>query len=172
MTFHIWGLKWPNCIQVALLRGLSDHCPLVLSVDEENWGPRPSRFLKCWTEVPGYNQFVSDKWKSLQVDGWGGFVLKEKFKQIKIALKDWHESHTRNLPASIVNLKDRMAVLDGKGQVEDLSDSECDELYNISAKIHSLSKLNISICWQQSRNHWLREGDANSKFFHSLMSSF
>jgi endonuclease/exonuclease/phosphatase family metal-dependent hydrolase len=31
-----WCLPWPNCIQVALLRGLSDHCPLQLSVDEEN----------------------------------------------------------------------------------------------------------------------------------------
>ena len=31
-----WCLQWPNCFQVALLRGLSDHCPLQLSVDEEN----------------------------------------------------------------------------------------------------------------------------------------
>ncbi|XP_024630380.2 exodeoxyribonuclease-like [Medicago truncatula] len=33
-----WCLTWPNCVQVAHLRGLSDHCPLILSVDEENWG--------------------------------------------------------------------------------------------------------------------------------------
>jgi len=39
-------LVWPNCLQVAQLRGLSDHCPLSLSVDEENWGPLPSQFLK------------------------------------------------------------------------------------------------------------------------------
>lgn len=43
-----WCLQWPNCIQTALLRGISDHCPLVLSVDEENWGPHPNRMLKCW----------------------------------------------------------------------------------------------------------------------------
>jgi len=23
-----WCLHWPNCFQVALLRGLSNHCPL------------------------------------------------------------------------------------------------------------------------------------------------
>lgn len=28
-----WCLRWPNSIQVAQLRGLSDHCALVLSVD-------------------------------------------------------------------------------------------------------------------------------------------
>jgi hypothetical protein len=47
LFFEDWWLQWPNCIQVALLRGLSDHCPLQLSVDEENWGPRPVRMLKC-----------------------------------------------------------------------------------------------------------------------------
>jgi len=53
-----WCARWPNCLQFALLRGLSDHCPVTLSVDEENWGPRPVRMLKCWSDVPGYHQFV------------------------------------------------------------------------------------------------------------------
>lgn len=48
-----WCLRWSNCFQVALLRGLSDHCPLQLSIDEENWGPGPTRMLKCWQDVPG-----------------------------------------------------------------------------------------------------------------------
>ena len=52
-----------------------------------------------------------------------------------------------------------------------LSDTECGELIEVSANIHSLSRLSNNICWQQARNRWLREGDANSKFFHSVMSS-
>ena len=32
-----WCLTWPNCSQVAMARGLSDHCPLVLAIDDENW---------------------------------------------------------------------------------------------------------------------------------------
>lgn len=36
IKFHIysWCLRWPNCLQVAQLRGLSDHCAIVISVDE------------------------------------------------------------------------------------------------------------------------------------------
>ncbi|MCI75893.1 endonuclease/exonuclease/phosphatase family protein, partial [Trifolium medium] len=41
-------------------------------VNEENWGPRPSRMLKCWKNIPGYHHFVRDKWNALQIDGWGG----------------------------------------------------------------------------------------------------
>lgn len=44
--------------------------------------------LKCWQEMPGYKQFVLDKWNSFSVDGWGGYVLKEKLKLIKVALKE------------------------------------------------------------------------------------
>jgi len=171
MLSEEWCLVWPNCLQVAQLRGLSDHCLLALSVDEENWEPRPSRFLKCWSETPGYKKFVVDKWKSLQVEGWGGYVLKEKFKLIKRALKEWHMSHSHNLSAKISSLKDRLAELDSKGEVEELLEAERDELYEVSANIHSLSRINNSICWQESRNKWLREGDVNSKFFHSIMSA-
>lgn len=166
-----WCLVWPNCIQVAHLRGLSDHCPIVLSVDEENWGPRLVRLLKCWQDMPGYYDFVREKWGSLQVSGWGGHVLKEKLKLLKVALKDWHVSNTHNLPSKIGDLKNRQALLDGKGEEGEPSEDEISELHGISTDIHSLSRLNTSICWQQSRLNWLRDGDANSKFFHSVLAA-
>jgi len=44
-------------------------------------------------------------------------------------------------------------------------------LHGFTKDLFSLSRMNSSICWQQSRMEWLREGDANSKFFHGIMSS-
>jgi hypothetical protein len=41
-----WCFNWPNYKQVAHLSNLSDHCALVLSASEEDWGLRPSRMLK------------------------------------------------------------------------------------------------------------------------------
>jgi len=87
-----------------------------------------------------------------------------EFKLIKMALKEWHATHSQNIPAKIDSLKDRLAALDGKGEIEELSTTECDELHDVSVNIHSLSRLNTSICWQQSRSGWLREDDASSKF--------
>ena len=89
-----WCLTWPNCFQLATSRGLSDHCPLLLLIDEENWGPRPLWLLKCWENFPGYKMFVRDQWHSFQLEGWGGYVLKEKLKLLKLALKDWHLRHS------------------------------------------------------------------------------
>ena len=89
-----WCEAWPNCIQVAQQRGLSDHVHLVLLDDEDNWGPRPLRMLKCWADFPGYSEFVTQQWSSIQVNGWGCFVLKQKLKLLKLSLKDWHQRHS------------------------------------------------------------------------------
>ncbi|MCI49490.1 endonuclease/exonuclease/phosphatase family protein, partial [Trifolium medium] len=54
---------------------------------------------------------------------------------------------------------------------EDLSEAELVELHGVIADIHSLSRMNANICWQQSRSLWIKERDANSKYFHSVLAS-
>ncbi|GAU16239.1 hypothetical protein TSUD_298710 [Trifolium subterraneum] len=57
------------------------------------------------------------------------------------------------------------------GEEEALLETELEELHGITIDIHALSKRNASICWQQSRSLWLKEGDANTKYFHSVVAS-
>lgn len=165
-----WCEVWPNCVQVAYQRGLSDHVPLFLHVDDTNWGPRPLRMLKCWADFPGYDEFVREKWASFNIDGWGGYVLKQKLKFLKNSLKEWHCLHSQNLEGKMAEVKDRIAVLDAKGESFLLQDNEVIELHGLSANYHSLARVHNSICWQKSRMKWLKEGDANSKFFHGVMN--
>jgi len=166
-----WCLTWPNCFQMATARGPSDHCLLVLSIDEENWGPRPLRLLKCWEKISGYKMFVRDQWRSFHLEVWGGYVLKEKLKLLKLALKDWHIRHSQNLPGKILSVKDKISSFYLKGETDDILDSELEEYHGLSEDLFSLSRSHTSICWQQSRALWLRERDANSKKIHGIMSS-
>ncbi|GAU26497.1 hypothetical protein TSUD_361300 [Trifolium subterraneum] len=90
---------------------------------------------------------------------------------IKLALKDWHSTHTQNLPSRIESLKGRLSNLEQKGEEENLSEAELIELHGVTPDILSLSRMHASICWQQSRSLWLKEGDANSKYFHLVLAS-
>jgi hypothetical protein len=45
-----------------------------------------------------------------QIECWGEFVLKEKLKMIKLALKDWHGAHVHNLPSRIDSMKVRLSA--------------------------------------------------------------
>ncbi|PNY13834.1 cysteine-rich receptor-like protein kinase [Trifolium pratense] len=168
---EVWCQNWPNCLQIALPRGLSDHCPIVLSVDEENWGPKPFHMLRSWSDMPRYKEFVIEKWRSFNVYGWGGFVLKEKLKLLKGSLKEWHLNHGRNIEGRIKETKDRIHDLDVKGEGVGLNEEESEELRVLSSQLLSLSSLNCRNQWQKSRLVWLKDGDANSKFFHGVVSS-
>jgi hypothetical protein len=64
-----------------------------------------------------------------------------------------------------------LADLDSKGEDEGLLEDEITELHDVTSAIHSLSRMQTSIQWQQSRLLWLREGDANSKYYHSVLKS-
>jgi len=50
-----WCTQRPNMIQRALLCGLSNHCPILLSIYEENCGMCPQRMSKCWSVLSGYS---------------------------------------------------------------------------------------------------------------------
>jgi hypothetical protein len=67
--------------------------------------------------------------------------------------------------------KNRIFVLDEKGELSSLREEKVEELHGLSSELHSLPRMHSSICWQQSHFNWLQEGDANSNFFHSTMSS-
>jgi len=56
----VWVSLLTNCIQAALPRSLSYHCPILLTIDEENWGPISQRMLKCYADLPGYADYVKE----------------------------------------------------------------------------------------------------------------
>ena len=86
-------------------------------------------------------------------------------------MKDWHSVHAKNIPGKIEGLKNRLSKLDDQVDDGGLSVEELEEMRNITHDIHSLSRVSASITWQQSRSRWLKDGDANSKYFHSMLSS-
>jgi len=127
--------------------------------------------LKCWADFQGYDEFVRTTWGSFHFHGCRGYVLRKKLKLMKLSLKEWHQQHTQNLNGKMVLVKNHISFLEEKGEMSVLPDDDIAELHDLSINLHSLARAQASLSWQNSRMKWLQEGDANSKFFHGVMSA-
>ncbi|KAL8508456.1 hypothetical protein ACS0TY_018907 [Phlomoides rotata] len=107
-----WLLNWPNATLKGMGRSVSDHCPIFTDFEKKNWGPKPFRFFNSWLSHEGLGTFVAEKWRSYNINGWGGFVLKEKLKMLKEDLKDWNQKTFGILEASIEKKTHGILILD------------------------------------------------------------
>ncbi|XP_058765391.1 uncharacterized protein LOC131638863 [Vicia villosa] len=82
-TIQSWGIVG----QLIGNRDVSDHCPIWLLSDKEDWGPKPFTFNNEWFFDKNFLSFVEEEWKGLDVIGRGDYVLKEKLRLIKDRLR-------------------------------------------------------------------------------------
>ncbi|KAL8467848.1 hypothetical protein ACS0TY_031188 [Phlomoides rotata] len=89
-----WMSRWPNVYQKGLWRTVSS-----------DWGPKPFRCLNTWFSHPDFGNFVRDKLRSYNIEGWGGFIIKKKLKLLKNVMKELNSHIFGNLGAAIKSHK-------------------------------------------------------------------
>ncbi|GKU89353.1 hypothetical protein SLEP1_g3500 [Rubroshorea leprosula] len=119
-----WLLNWEGMKQWGLARRVSDHYPLLLKNEVKDWGPKPFCFFNTWLQHPNFKEWASKEWKTMNIKGWSGFVLKEKLKGMKASLKKWSKEHYIELDKKIEECKEQIDRLDKKGEIEELNIDE------------------------------------------------
>lgn len=104
------------------------------------------------------------------VSGWGGFVLKEKFKKLKADLKEWSKANFGSMENRIEARKQEIFKLDMIDDALGLENGEIAKRNEVRALLFNDIKFHESILRQKSRCGWIREGDANTRFFHNFIN--
>ncbi|GKV46541.1 hypothetical protein SLEP1_g53515 [Rubroshorea leprosula] len=164
-----WFEKWSDMKQWGLGRTVSDHCPLVLKNEKIDWGPKPFKFFNVWLEQHECKELIRKAWNSTGEDGRKGFRLKEKLKGTKKALKEWSGNHMSEVDRKIKDAKKMIASLDEKGETVQLSEEDANKRKDCFLDLWENLKIKERMWQQKSRKMWLRDGDANTRFFHNCV---
>ncbi|WJX17552.1 hypothetical protein P8452_07455 [Trifolium repens] len=166
-----WANRWGNCSLWALPRDVSDHCPLILKYLQEEWGPKPFRFKNFWLENKKFVKEVETFWRNYRVEGWMGFVLKERLKGLKFFIKSWTKLEYGSMETKIKELVTVIKDLDIKGEGVGLSSQEVSSRKEKFEDLWRTLKNKEAITFQRSRSKWLKEGDGNTKYFHGCVKA-
>nr|XP_043629901.1 uncharacterized protein LOC122601202 [Erigeron canadensis] len=115
---------WPDATFQALPRRLSDHNPIMLTIKELNFGPKPFRFFNSWLDRPECETTVNEALDSYAFNGPPDTKLMRKFKWIRQALKKWRDELTSREGEEYEMCKKELEELDLQMEIADLNDED------------------------------------------------
>jgi hypothetical protein len=166
-----WMQVWGQSSLWVLPRSVSDHCPLILRCGSVDWGPRPFRFNNHWLKNDDFQTLIEGAWRESEVVGWMGYILKEKLKGLKAKIKVWNKEVYGGVDLKISQLIEDIGELDVRGELEVLTEGEVSHRKHLFGVLWQLLRSKESLLSQRARVKWLREGDANSAYFHACLKA-
>ncbi|RDX61553.1 hypothetical protein CR513_60209, partial [Mucuna pruriens] len=105
-------------------------------------------------------------WCDMKFEGWKFFALKEKLKRCNERLKRWNKEVLGNLDLKIEELVQVINNLDEKAENNTSSENEME-----LRRMTTTELWHESLLQQKARTRCLKEGDANSVYFHARIRS-
>ena len=113
---------------------------------------------------------VHDCWSQLHLGGWGGHVLKEKIKRLKVRMRSWNTEQFGDTFKKVQNLQFELNKLETDIADRQLTDQENMQRKQLQQDLWAAAQSYESLVRQKARSKWIREGDCNSRYFHLVIN--
>lgn len=163
-----WVEFFPRVTQNCLPRLGSDHVPIRLESGLHIPKPRPFRFEQAWCLADNFFDLIKDWWNLPQPSGCGAFILAKKIKHLKEKLKTWAREDFGSIRLKKLALLHDIGLLDNLKESRSLTDEETHKENDLRAEMYGILKQEEIYWKQRARVTWLKEGDENTSYFHSV----
>ncbi|KAK9063215.1 hypothetical protein SSX86_017085 [Deinandra increscens subsp. villosa] len=162
--------RWPNAYVRVLNRNLSDHSPLVFSIVDTNFGPKPFRMFDSWLDRPGSSELINSVLESWVEHGPADINLLRKLAYLRSRLRDWFKDTSTAEKLEEITLRTEKEELDRMMETKDLEESDVWIWSECKVALESIELHKARDLRQKSRVKWTSLGDENSNFFHSVVN--
>nr|GEX23545.1 RNA-directed DNA polymerase, eukaryota [Tanacetum cinerariifolium] len=161
----------PNFSSITLDQYLYDHRPILPRELSLDYAPNPFHFFHNWFELEGFDSFVVDTWRSLNIfDPNALRKLAKKLKLLKGHIRVWVKGKKDNTLKIKKDLKNKLFDIDSSIDKRKASSTILEERLDILNNIISLEKMKSIELVQKAKVKWLIEGDENFKFYHGIIN--
>jgi hypothetical protein len=161
-----WDVTFSNHILHALSSSLSDHCPLLLANESGPKKPKSFRFENFWIKMPGFAEVVNGAWNDNTNHVEPCQRLFHKLKNTGKNLRKWSKGLFSKAKVELQMALEVILQLDMAQENRLLSNEERELRSRLKKRVIGLAALERSRKRQASRITTLKEGDANTRFFH------
>lgn len=163
--------SFPGTSVTVLPRDLSDHSPIMMKTDCEDFGPRPFRFFNSWMYRKGFHEVVSRAWAEFRGFGCADSFLAAKLRFLKAEIKKWRDSNFDKENGELIECRSKIAQIDTNAELRPLLAHEIGNRSKYLSKIIEIEKVRAMDMKQKAKVKWLVDGDENTSFFHRFVNN-
>ena len=161
-----WEDQFPGCLLQCAASNDSDHCPLILGLQDIIGCKKRFHFEAFWPSLDGFLEVVKDAWDTVQPRTCPLDTLALKLKATARGLQSWSQKKFGHFKSQLLLAKEIVHQLDIAQESRPLQPNELWLRNNLKKHSLALASLLRTISRLRSRINWLKDGDANTRLFH------